>query len=181
MSTPAARSAAPQVAPPMVYEWAGDGWKPVGRYAREADRYFAIGERRKLADHYDRSEASHRHEFAELREAFHNLPEALARQFPDQDSLRKFCLCKAGFYKAKRHVICPSKSLAVELYRLLSSDYDYAVIDGNAVTFFTAESQSYRATDRRRFQAQKDGILTVLAELLGVAPEALSANAGRAA
>jgi hypothetical protein len=78
-------------------------------------------------------------------------------------------------------VVCPSKAFAIELFRKFGPDYDWAVIDGNTVTFFTAHSQAYFKANRERFQAQKDGLLAVLADLIGVTPEALSANTGRAA
>jgi hypothetical protein len=182
MSTLEKRSAArqPSVAPPLAFRWEGDGFKPVGRYAQECDRYFTVGVVYRLVEHFDRSGLSHRHEFAELREAFDNLPEHLAELFPNAEALRKFCLVKAGFCDAKQ-VVCPSKAFAVDLHRQLSRDYDFAAVNGNVVTFFTAHSQSYRAMDRKTFQASKTAILDVLAGLLGTSPKALSDNAERAA
>lgn len=166
--------------PPLLYRWEGDCWRPIGRFAKEADRHFTIGETRKLAEVEDRSGPSHRHYFAELREAFLNLPEHLAERFVNEDDLRKFALCKAGFCDTKR-IACASNADALNLFRTLGPDYDYATIEGKAVTFFTAHSQSYRAADKATFKAQKDAVIGVLEDLIGVGPGELARNAREAA
>jgi hypothetical protein len=170
------------IAPPILFRWDGSGMVPLpGRYAEEADRYFVIGRVYRMTEWLDRSDKSHKHEFAELREAFRNLPEHWARLFRTEDELRKYALCKAGFVDVKKTIVCPSKAFAADLYRQLAGDFDYAVIDGNAVILMKAESQKRHRTVRKRFQEQKSGVLAVLEDMLGLEPGALSRNAGRAA
>lgn len=166
--------------PPLLYRWEGDCWRPIGRFAKEADRHFAIGETRKLAEVEDRSGPSHRHYFVELHEAFLNLPEHLAPLFPTEERLRKHALCRAGFCETKQ-VVCASNAMAADIYQKLGGDYDMATVHGNIVTFFKAHSQSYRAADRATFKAQKDAVIGVLEDLIGVGPGELSRNAREAA
>lgn len=180
MSMPADRSPARRVAPPIPFRWNGETMEPVGRFGREADRYYVVGETYRLAPHRERSDKSHGHLFAEIHEAWQNLPEPWATLFPTEDRLRKYALVMAGF-RSEKVVVCPSRAFAAKLHRELIADYDWASVDGNVLTLFTADSQSYRSADRRAFQAQKDGVLAVLAGLIGTTPETLASNAGRAA
>jgi hypothetical protein len=129
---------------------------------------------------HERSGASHRHEFAELKEAWSNLPEPWSALCPTEQHLRKLCLCMAGFSEAQTFV-CPTPAFAAELLWRMRPYFDWATIDGRSVTLHKAHSQSYAATDKKTFQKQKQGIIDKLEELLGVEPGSLTAHAGRAA
>src|SRR5687768_6050198 len=83
-------------AAPLPFRWLGDGFTPLRPAA--ADKAFVIGQVYYLVEHQDRSWASHAHEFAWLHDAWLNLPEDLAEQFPTSEHLRKRALIEAGFY-----------------------------------------------------------------------------------
>lgn len=72
--------------------------EPAPGFKKRCDATFTIGARYVLAPREERSSASHRHEFAWLREAWMNLPEHLAEQFPTETHLRKRALIEAGYY-----------------------------------------------------------------------------------
>jgi hypothetical protein len=167
-------------APPLPMTWDGECFRPVGRFAKAADEFYVVGQTYRMVEHYDRSANSHRHAFAELREAFLNLREPWDQILTTEDALRKFALVKAGYCETKQFV-CSSNAMATELHKALGSDYDWATVTGNVVTFYTAHSQSYRAMDRKTFQEAKTKMLEVLADLIDTTPEALSRNAREAA
>ena len=156
--------------------------KPVGRFAREADRYFVIGERYRLEEVSERSEVSHKHEFAWLREAWRNLPEDLADQFPTPEHLRKRALIQAGFYH-ETVTDCGSNAAALRVMAMARGmdQFAYAVVRGPLCVVRTAESQSRRAMDKARFQDSKTKIMEIIAEMIGVTPETLGREAERAA
>jgi hypothetical protein len=169
-------------APPILYEWHGDCMKPVGRFAKECDRLFVIGERYKLAEHADRSQASHGHYFAALAEAWANLPEREAERHMTAEHLRKYALIKCG-YADQQDFVTNSKAEAIRLAAVIGSIDEYAVvtISGNVVTRWTAQSQSMRAMGKKAFQESKQSVLDYVAGLVGVSPDELSSNAARAA
>jgi hypothetical protein len=169
-------------APPVLFQWTGEAMAPVGRFAKECDRLFVIGERYRLEEVCERSDASHRHEFAWLREAWNNLPESLADEFPTTEHLRKRALIQAGFY---HEVVtdCGSNAAALRVATLARGmdQFAYAVVRGPLCVVRTAESQSRRTMGKARFQDSKTKIMEIVAELVGVAPETLNQNAERAA
>lgn len=169
-------------APPLTYAWDGEAMRPVGRYAKEADRYFVIGERYQLVEHVERSHASHGHYFAALSEAWANLPEHHAERFVSPEALRKYALVKCG-YADRQDFVANSKAEAMRLAAALRSVDEYAVVtvSGAVVTRWTAQSQSMRAMGKKAFQESKQAVLDYVASLVGVNPEELSANAQRAA
>lgn len=180
MSTPAARSAARQVVPPIPFRWDGEHMTPVGRFAREADRYYVVGESYRLVEHQDRSQASHNHYFAIVAEAWANLPEHMAERFATPDALRKYALCKAGYADATQ-LVASSKAEAVRIASFIGSDADLVTVNGNIVTKLKAHSQSYQSMGKKAFQESKDAVLQICADMIGVTPEALASNAGRSA
>src|SRR5258708_5689576 len=81
---------------PIAFEWDGEAMKPL--QPKLADKEYVVGERYTLAPFEQRSLATHNHEFAWLYEAWMNLPEALAEQYPSPEHLRKRALIDAGYY-----------------------------------------------------------------------------------
>jgi len=73
--------------PPCAFQWDGEVMKPIN--AKRADAFYTVGERYILAPVSNRSDATHKHEFAWLREAWMSLPEHLAERFPTAEHLRK--------------------------------------------------------------------------------------------
>lgn len=173
-------------APPLTFQWDGEAMRPVGRYAKEADRHFVIGQTYRLEEATERSEISHRHEFAWLREAYANLPENVALHFDNEDQLRKFALIQTGWCEREEHVY-PTKAEALRqaaTIRRHKTEYCLVVVRDAIVTVLTARSQRTRgagAMNKQDFNASKQAILEYVSGLIGVSPEGLTRNAGRAA
>lgn len=162
-------------APPVAFIWQGDCFKPASAaWNRLADRHYVVGARYELLEHEERSSASHRHFFAAVNEAWSNLPENLAAEYPNAETLRKHCLIKAGFADAQTHV-CASKAEAARLAIFLRPIDEFSIVTtaGTTVTRYTARSQSLRAMGKEEFQRSKDGVLRVLAEMLGTSTDEL--------
>jgi hypothetical protein len=117
-----------------------------------------------------------------VREAWVNLPERFAAQFPTEEHLRKYALIKAGFCD-QRSIVCASKAEARRLGAFIKPLDDYAVVavEDRLVTVFTAKSQSAAAMSKAAFQASKRAVLDVLAEMIGVDPAALVVAGRRSA
>jgi hypothetical protein len=162
-----------------AYAWDGAAMRPLPAFASSLTARFAVGEVVSLEPALVRSQPNHRHYFACVREAWVNLPERFAAQFPTEEHLRKYALIKAGFCD-QRSIVCTSKAEARRLGAFIQPLDDYAVVavEDRLVTVFTAKSQSAAAMSKATFQASKDAVLAVLAEMIGVEPAAL-AEAGR--
>lgn len=169
-------------APPITFRWSGEAMEPVGRFSRECDQHFTVGETYTLVTQEDRSGNSHRRFFAIVNEAWKNLPEDLAERLPTPDHLRRYALIKAGFAD-QRQIVASSRAEALRLAAFVRPMDEYAVVsvDGLVVTVWTAHSQNMRAMGKERFKASVDGVEHVLGQMIGVAPEALSRNAREAA
>lgn len=166
--------------PPLAFEWTGEEMKPLR--PKLADEHFTIGERYILVEHNDRSEASHRHYFAAVRDGWMNLPENMAERFPTAEHLRKYALIKAG-YADSQSIVCGSKAEAQRMASFVrpADEFSIVTVTEATVTRWTAKSQSMRAMGKKDFQASKDAVLEVIASMVGVKPSQLVAEAGRAA
>lgn len=152
--------------PPLVFRWDGEALQPL--HPRVADRHLTIGEAYCFVEHHDRSAASHRHYFAAIAEAWKNLPELYAGQFPTSEHLRKYALIKAG-YRDERSYVAASKADAVRLASFVKPMDDFAVVVATeaVVTSYTAKSQSLKAMGKRDFQASKEAVLGILGDMIG--------------
>lgn len=166
--------------PPQYFTWDGESMRP--RRPSVADRYFVIGQEYRLMEEQERSEATHRHEFAWLREAWKNLPESLADEYPSPDALRKRGLIQAGFYD-ESIIDAGSNAAALRVAAAFRSreEFSLVIVRGVFVVIRTAKSQSRRAMNKDEFQRSKTALLEVVAEMVGVTPAELNANAGQAA
>jgi len=166
---------------PLAYRWTGDSFAPLPGFAAACDEAFAIGKVYRLEEAQDRSQASHNHFFAIISEAWSNLPDHLAERFATAEHLRKWSLVKAGYHDS-RTLVASSKAEAQRLAAFVRPLDEFAIVTVTeaTVTVYTAQSQSVRAMGREAFQKSKDGVLHVLAEMLGTTPDALAA-AGKAA
>jgi hypothetical protein len=162
-----------------AYAWDGVAMRPLPAFAASLTQRFAVGEVVALEPALMRSQPNHRHYFACVREAWVNLPERFAAQFPTEEHLRKYALIKAGFCD-QRSIVCASKAEARRLGAVLKPLDDYAIVAvaDRLVTVFTAKSQAAGAMSKARFQASRAAVLGVLAEMIGVEPAALL-EAGR--
>lgn len=164
---------------PLPYEWTGDSWQVMPGFQKQADQLFTIGERMRLAPVEDRSDITHGHQFAWLRDAWASLPEALTDRFPSPAVLRKWALIQSGFCTVTDHV-CQFKTEArrtAEILRAQTDDYAVVLIEGTVVRVLKAKSQKRSAMDKAEFQASKAAIMDVVAGLLDVEPETLAVAA----
>jgi hypothetical protein len=157
--------------------------EPIGaRGKAECDALFAIGAIYALEEHQERSSASHAHYFACVAEGWKNLPDDLLQEYPNPETLRKKALIKMG-YRDERSIVCNSKAMAERVAEFIGSMERYAVVTAlsSVVRVYTPKSQSMRAMGKSEFQASKDHVLGFIADLIGVTPDALANEAGRAA
>jgi len=167
---------------PVLFEWKGDAMEPLARFRGLCDQIFVIGERYPLVVQEDRSQATHRHYFASIHDAWLNLPESIAERFPTDEHLRKWALIKSG-YCDERSVVCASKAEAQRVAAFIRPMDCYAIVVVNEATIkvYTAQSQSTRAMGKAVFQKSKSDVLEVVSELIGVNSGELSREAGQAA
>lgn len=160
---------------PLPFMWDGEAMQVRPGFQRQADQQFCVGERYRLAPVEDRSDISHNHEFAWLREAWASLPEALSDRFPSPAVLRKWALIQAGFCTVTDHV-CQFKTEArrtAEILRAQTDDYAVVLIEGTVVRVLKAKSQSRKAMDKAEFQASKTAIMEIVGGLIGVDADTL--------
>jgi len=114
-----------------------------------------------------------------LNDAFENLPESQAGRFRTPDHLRRWALVQAGF-RNEAHYLAHSKAEALRFASFFASLDEYAVVTvtDKMATLYTAKSQSMKAMSAKEFQASKQAVLDVVANLIGVTAEALSREAG---
>lgn len=166
-------------APAIPFVWQGDAMVPPPGFSRRCDEAFVIGQRYVLTEVLERSSASHRHFFALVREAWMNLPEADAQRFLNPDILRKHALIRAGYCDVTT-TVCKFKTEAVRLAAAIQAaaemmdDYVIVTVSGKVVTSYRAKSQDMRSMDKPTFQASKDAVLGILAEMIGVDPATLN-------
>lgn len=164
---------------PIALRYDGEVFRPISkRFAEQADAAYAVDETIIFVQHEERSSLTHRHMFACIKNAWASLPERLAQQFPNPEALRKYALIKAG-YADHRSTVCSSRAEAQRIAAFVRPMHEFAIVsvDGATVHVFTPQSQSMRAMDRKTFAESKQKVLDVIADIIGVEPEAL----GRAA
>jgi hypothetical protein len=161
---------------PQGFTWDGDAMIP--RSPRLADKAYAVGEVYLLVAHEERSSATHNHEFAWLKDAWLNLPEALADQFPTTEHLRKRALIDAGFYD-ETIIDAGTNAAALRVASAFRSreEFSLVIVRGPAVVIRTAKSQSRRSMKKHEFQASKTAILEIVSAMIGVKPETLIGQA----
>lgn len=159
---------------PLLFDWTGEAFKPLPRFANYCDQELVIGERYRLEVLEERSAKSHRHYFAALKEAFDNLPDAIAQNFSDVENLRKYALCMTG-YCNDFAIACASAAEARRTVVTIKNLDSFAVatIDGTVVRIRTAKSQSTKEMGKEAFAASKSAVLSYVASMIGVTPDAL--------
>lgn len=158
------------------FTWNGEAMIPAK--PRLADEAFVVGQHYWLEEASERSWASHRQEFAFVREGWTNLPYALAAKFPTPEHLRKAALIATGWFN---ETILSADSVAaarkVAAYAKSEDEFAHIRISGRTVVVRKARSQRMRGPGRMNkadFQASKDDILHWIASLLGVEPGELT-------
>jgi len=163
---------------PQIFKW--DGRVMIPLRLAVAQCAFKVNEVYRLIVEAERSEASHRHYFACIIEAWRNLPEDVAQNYPTPEALRKHALIAAGFYH-QEVVDCGSGDVACRVARFANHTHPFAyvIIEGRFVIVRTARSQSRREMTGAEFQQSKTKVLEVLAQLLDTTPNEIADNAER--
>jgi hypothetical protein len=162
--------------------WDGNVMIPLPRFKRLCDSQFAINEEYPLMIVENRSMASHNHYFAALHEAYQNLAEEYAQEFVNEDHLRSWCLCKAGFCTTDVHVFdTPGDAKKFRMAFKRNMPMAIIKVEGNIVTIYEPESQSMAAMKKERFEASKTAVLDIAATMARTTPAELKKNAGRSA
>lgn len=161
---------------PQGFTWNGEAMVP--RSPRLADKAYVVGENYLLVTYEQRSISSHNHEFAWLKDAWLNLPENLADQFPTPEHLRKRALIDGGFYdETIIDVGTNADALKVASAFRSREEFSLVIVRGPAVVIRTAKSQSRRSMNKHDFQASKTAILEIVSNMIGVKPEQLTGQA----
>ncbi len=159
---------------PLLFRWDGEHMEPLQRHRALADKQYVVGETYTLVPEEQRSIASHRQYFAAIHEAWMNLPEDVAEQWPTSEHLRKWALVKAG-YCDERTIVCASKAQAHEIAATIRPLDEYALIlpFDNIIKIWTAKSQSFRSMPKGEFQQSKERVLEIVSAMVGVKPREL--------
>ena len=154
---------------PLRYEGDGDFRVMSNFWMARADKEFVVGEVYKMVEHHDRSDASHNHYFASIKNGFDNLPDELLEIYPTTEHLRKKALIAKG-YRDERSIVCASKADAERMAAFIKPMDAYAVVTFReaVVRVWTAKSQKRKAMDTREFQQSKTDVLDFIDDLLGV-------------
>jgi hypothetical protein len=168
-------AAVTEITPPILWQWDGEALQPATGYWRKAaDHYLAVGQRYRMVEEAERSEVSHKHEFAWLKEAWNSLPDELLDQYPNSEILRKHGLIAKGHCTMTQHV-CASVAEAERLAAILKPYDAYAIVRqrGPVVTVYKAVSQSKKAMGAAMFQRSKTDLMEFVGDMLGVDPETI--------
>ena len=161
--------------------WDGEALTPTGHYGLSAAREaMEPGDVVIVEIDHPRSQNSHRHQFAEINEAWRHLPESLqeAPWAASPETLRKHALIATGFADTYS-IDCGAKATAERVRMALASaeagkhGYAIAKVRGPLVIVWTPQSQSMRAMGGKRFQESKQAVLNWIAAQIGVEAEEL--------
>lgn len=155
---------------PFGAAWTGGAWEVLRRDRARADTEMVVGQRYIIEPVEERSAKAHRFYFAAVNEAWLNLPEDKAQQYPTPTHLRKWALIRAG-YRDERTFVASTKAEALRIAAFVRPTDDYAVVTVRdaTVTVYTAKSQSLKAMGKTDFQNSKEAVLQLLSEMIGVA------------
>lgn len=149
---------------PLTYM--GDGrFECHGYHARRLP--YGQGEIITVEEVQERSLKSHAHYFASITEAWRTLPETIADDFPNAESLRKWALIRAG-YCTETKMAFRTNADAVTAAALFGKTDGYAIcqVTDRLLTVWQAESQSMKAMRKVRFNQSKEAVLRVISELI---------------
>lgn len=159
---------------PIKMMWNGKVFVPLQRSFIYCEKEFGEGEVITFERNEERSEASHRHAFAWIHQAWLNLPENLSKKHPTDTHLRKWALIETGYCDEDISVWDSAKdAMTAGLMMRKLDTYCVVVVSGRTVRRYTAMSQSPRAMGKKTFQESKTAIMDLISSLIGVSPEEL--------
>ena len=117
------------------------------------------------------------HYFACIHQAWLNLPEEMADQFPTEEHLRAYALIKTGYCDSNT-LVCSSKAEAQRTAAFLKPIDSFAVVTvkDNVVIRYSAQSQSMRAMNRDDFQRSKEAVLDIISAMTKTSRKELEAS-----
>ena len=159
---------------PFLCRWNGVEFEPHPRFQRFCDETFVIGQLYTLVEEEAASDKSRRFFFASVNEAWKNLPEELATEYPTAESLRKKALIRTG-WREERMFVAKSKAEARNLAVFMAPMDSDSIVDVNecVIRVWTARSQKRRAMNKQEFRQSADDVLGFCASLIGVDKEQL--------
>jgi len=162
---------------PIVFRWTGEAMEPLPRFHNQVNADFVIGQVYRLVEVEDRSAKSHRHQFAWISEAWANLPDSIADEYPTSEHLRKRALILAGWF-VETIIDAGSNAAALRVAAHLrhKDEFAYVAVRGSFVIERVAKSQAHVAMDPKAFAASKQRVLEIISEMIGVAPETLQSH-----
>ena len=167
---------------PIKAVWTGASFVPEKRDMPYCQYWFGAGEVFVIDPEQERDMNSHRHYFAQLKEAWKTLPEKLEKKYPTENIFRKKLLIETG-YCHESETVCDTARDAATIAAFMAPLDPAAVITvhGNVIKKYVAESQSVPAMGKERFQKSKWAVLELAASLIEVTPKQLEKNAGKSA
>ena len=158
----------------------GGSFIPYLRHNNAIAAAFKDGDHVYIEIQRERSTASHKHQFAWIRDAFDSLPDDVhGRELWKRPShLRKHALIMTGHCDAT-HIVVGSDTAAHEVRNVIKADKDklhgYSMVtaSGPTISILTPHSQSQAAMGAETFQKSKTDILNWIADLLQTNPKDL--------
>lgn len=160
----------------IICDWTEDGtFKPLARHTKQCDRTFIVGQRYIVEAELPRNMAAHRHYFAQLKDAWSNLREDVAEQYPSPEALRKFALIRTGYCHETMRVFQTHKDAVMAASFVAALD-DFAVVEvrDNVLRCWRAKSQSVNDMGAEDFKRSKAAVLDFVAGMIGVPLAALA-------
>ena len=156
---------------PIVCNWNGENFSPIMGHKATAKKQCLTGQSYIFELSEQRSAARHRAYMAFIGQCWASLPEELTRKHPSPDHLRKYALIVTGYCTTQDFVCQSRKEAERTAFALAAMDSDrYAIISIHdcIVRVQRAESQSYRAMGKQRFNESQEAVENYVGELLNV-------------
>lgn len=165
---------------------------PHPRSRTRAMEQFEAGAEYTLAPVEARNRAFHNAYFAQINEAFKNLPEKVSARWDDVEHFRKWVLVEEGFYTEKEFTFegRNAKGEAQRLAAFIRTEDDYARMWVTCVQeappiykviIRRAQSQDHASMKNDSFRASAEAVLAFASNLIGTPRSELRKNAGRSA
>lgn len=165
---------------------------PTYKYRPRAERQYQDGAEYTLAPVEPRNRAYHSAYFAQLKEAYDNLPERFAARWENVEHFRKWVLIEEGYYHEKDFTFegRDAERQARRLATFVRTEDDYAriwVTKANdappiwKVIIRKAKSQDHASMKNQEFKDSSGAVLAFATSLIGTTGRELRRNAGRSA
>ena len=163
---------------PCKFRWDGEVMVPLPGQQRLCDQQYVVGEIYQMEVIAERNMRYHRAYFAEINQAYANLPEKLNGVFKNPDHLRAWCLIKTGHCKVYKFPV-KTKTELMEYVGLIMRLTDYPEIKtfGRVMRAYVPHSQSVRKMSKEDFDKSSRDVLDFIVSLLGTTREELATNA----